>query len=329
MKLVYSVEEQEWRDFVLEAPGGNIFQTPEMARVYERTSGYEPISIFVTEEDQIKGLALASLLWNGRWPLRPLSSRCVLQGGPLYSEPRYARALLRGLDGLVSKRALYTEVRNLREMPSQVPTFEASGYTFAPHLNYHLDLSQGEEAVWSSMSKGRRRGITKSEKAGLEFSELQNRSQLPMFYEMLEETYSEVGIPLADKSLFLAAYRHLRPLQEVKFFLCHHHGEPIACRALLIFRKTIYDWYAGFLRTHRTKRPNDFLVWNILKWGVKNEYEDFDFGGAGSPKEEYGPREFKRSFGGKLVEPGRFEKVYKPTLFSFSKKMLRFFRRLL
>lgn len=329
MKFVYSIDKEDWREFVCGIPEGNIFQTPEMAEVYEDTRGYEPIAIFALEDDEVRGLALASLIWNGRWPLKAFSSRCIVQGGPLCTRLSYASPLLDGLDGLVSRRSLYTEVRNLWEMPSQVPAYEASGYTFVPHLNYHLDLSQGEEAIWSGMSKGRRRGITKAEKAGLEFSELQNRSQLPMFYEMLEETYSEVGIPLADKSLFLAAYRHLRPLQEVKFFLCHHQGEPIACRALLIFRKTIYDWYAGFLRTHRTKRPNDFLVWNILKWGVKNEYEDFDFGGAGSPKEEYGPREFKRSFGGKLVEPGRFEKVYKPTLFSFSKKMLRFFRRLL
>ncbi|MCJ2557191.1 MAG: aminoacyltransferase, partial [Candidatus Thermoplasmatota archaeon] len=65
MKLIREVKEQEWRDFVREIPEGNIFQTPEMARVYEKTQGYEPIRIFAVQNGEIQGVLLATLLWTG------------------------------------------------------------------------------------------------------------------------------------------------------------------------------------------------------------------------------------------------------------------------
>jgi len=38
----------------------------------------------------------------------------------------------------------------------------------------------------------------------------------------------------------------------------------------------------------------------------------FNFGGAGKPGQPYGPREFKKDFGGKLVEYGRHHLVLSP-----------------
>ncbi|MCK4949698.1 MAG: GNAT family N-acetyltransferase [Thermoplasmata archaeon] len=327
MKLTTEVDGTQWRDFVNQSPRGNIFQTPEMADVYKDTLSYDPVSLFALEKGEIQGLALAHLIWNGKGMMKKFSTRCILQGGPICRSAEVGRALLGRLDELVRRRALYSEIRNLWEFEDPFSQFKSTGYVFEPHMNYLLDLRVGEEGLWLAIAKGRRRGVRKGEKAGLEFSELSDKEQLPVFYKILEETYSDVRIPLADKSLFTAAYKNLNPLQEAKFFLCHTGGEPIACRVVLIHKKTMYDWYAGFLRDQRTTRPNDFLVWNILKWGVKNGYEVFDFGGAGSPKEEYGPREFKRSFGGELVEPGRLKKVYKPRQLWITNKAFRFCRR--
>ena len=36
----------------------------------------------------------------------------------------------------------------------------------------------------------------------------------------------------------------------------------------------------------------------------------YDFGGAGWPDEEYGPRDFKAKFGGDLVCYGRYRRIY-------------------
>ncbi|MFQ6127885.1 MAG: lipid II:glycine glycyltransferase FemX [Thermoplasmata archaeon] len=326
--MIREVDTKDWRSFIENAPGGNIFQTPEMAEVFESAERYRPISLFAVENDEIHGLVLATLIWNGGGFMKRFSTRCVLQGGPLFSKASILPILLRELDRLASESALYTEIRNLWDVSSDIPAYESTGFAYEPHLNFHIDLGRGEEELWSDISKGRRKGIKKAERAGLDFVPAKTSSQIDISYEILKKTYSGVGVPLADKTLFESAFRILGPRQYARFFLCLHEGEPIACRAVLSFKGTIHDWYGGSLAEHRAKKPDEFLIWNVLKWGISEGFEVFDFGGAGSPTEDYGPREFKRRFGGKMVEPGRFKKINKPRLLWISGRAYRIYRRL-
>lgn len=328
MRIVHEFEEQEWRDFVAGIFGGSIFQTPEMAKIFEMTLGYEPVQVFVTDKGEIQGLVLASLVSNGKGIFRSFATRCIVQGGPLGLRFRTTSAVLKELDTLVARRALYSEIRNLYENKDLIPLFKSVGFSFAPHLNYLIDLRKGEEQLWSEMSKGRRKGISQAERRNLEIMEIEGESQIDSFYGILSKSYSRVRIPLASKSFFQSAFKILSPLNEVKFYVCKHEDRPIACRTILLFGKTIYDWYAGSLAEEKGKKSDEFLVWNILKWGISEGFTSFDFGGAGSPEEEYGPREFKRRFGGRLIEPGRFKKVYKPTQLWISSRAYDVYRRL-
>ncbi len=47
-----------------------------------------------------------------------------------------------------------------------------------------------------------------------------------------------------------------------------------------------------------------------MEWGSENKFNIFDFGGAGKPGEEYGVRNFKKRFGGKSVNFGRYELIH-------------------
>ena len=56
-------------------------------------------------------------------------------------------------------------------------------------------------------------------------------------------------------------------------------------------------------------------------------YTIFDFGGAGKPNEEYGVRDFKKKYGGKLVNFGRYEKVHSPKKLKVSKQVFKLVRK--
>jgi len=328
LRIVQDIDEQDWRDFVVGNSGGNIFQTPEMAKVYEETVGFEAIPMFAIEKGEVQSLVLGNLISDGKGLLRRFTSRCIIQGGPLYSDSAHAATVLGEVDSLVARRALYAEIRNLQEARDLVPLCGSVGFSFEPHLNYIIDLRKDEEELWSNLSKGRRKGISRAEKMGLRIEEAENENQIEVLYDIVRQSYSNLRLPLADRTLFQSAFKILSPLKEVKFFRCKSGSDTIACRAVLLFGKTIYDWYAGSLIEEKGKKPDEYLVWHILKWGMSNGYEVFDFGGAGSPEEEYGPREFKRRFGGKLIEPGRFKKVYKPRQLWMSGKAYELYRRL-
>ena len=57
---------------------------------------------------------------------------------------------------------------------------------------------------------------------------------------------------------------------------------------LLIFKSEYRDKF----------KENWQQIWNIIKWANTQKYHRFDFGGGGVVGEPYGPREFKRRFGG-------------------------------
>ncbi|RLI52815.1 MAG: GNAT family N-acetyltransferase, partial [Candidatus Thorarchaeota archaeon] len=75
--------------------------------------------------------------------------------------------------------------------------------------------------------------------------------------------------------------------------------------------------------------PNELLMWHILRWGVENGYRVYDFGGAGKPDEEYGVRDFKAKFGGKLVCYGRNTCEHAPFLLKISQIGYQLVRRFL
>jgi lipid II:glycine glycyltransferase (peptidoglycan interpeptide bridge formation enzyme) len=53
------IDTQKWREFVNKHPNGNIFQTPEMYSVYQKTPKYFPIILVCQEMD---GVILGVLL---------------------------------------------------------------------------------------------------------------------------------------------------------------------------------------------------------------------------------------------------------------------------
>ena len=76
------------------------------------------------------------------------------------------------------------------------------------------------------------------------------------------------------------------------------------------------------------KYPNDLLPWEIFLWGIKNKYSTFDFGGAGKPDIPYGVRDYKKKFGGEIVEYGRYLNVHSPSLMRLGRLGLKIWKKI-
>ena len=113
------------------------------------------------------------------------------------------------------------------------------------------------------------------------------------------------------------------------FVVCNAEGEMLGCRFGLLFRDSIYGWYAGSDSQYYSLFPNDLLIWETLRWGIKKGYKTFDYGGAGEPNKPYGVRAFKQQMGGELVNYGRYERIHRPIMYRIGvlgMKMLKLFR---
>ncbi|MDR7665082.1 GNAT family N-acetyltransferase [Methanosarcina sp. Z-7115] len=320
MSLVtIDINDEKWDEFVFNHPYGNIFQTTSIYDVYKATKNYTPIKICSIDEvtGEINGILLGVIINElnailGSDFLGSFSTHSVVHSGPLVSDNSFGTLskLIVEYDKVAENKSLYNEIWNLFDRGSSFNNLD--NYIYEGHLNFLINLDQSEDELWREIHKARKKNINRATKGGVIVEEINNKKMIPIFYKLLKETYDNVKIPLADITLFESAFEQLVPKNMAKFFLARHEDQYIGARAVLTYKNFVHDWYAGASNNALSLYPNDFLVWHILKWGIENNYKVFDFGGAGKPDVEYGPREFKRRFGGELVNYGRYRLTYSP-----------------
>jgi lipid II:glycine glycyltransferase (peptidoglycan interpeptide bridge formation enzyme) len=128
----------------------------------------------------------------------------------------------------------------------------------------------------------------------------------------MADTHRRLRVPFQSIELFRAAYEWLFPRGRAMFLSARRGDHTIAVRVVLIHDRIAYDWYSGSAPDAGDVHAEEGLVWAAMLQAKDRGATRFDFGGAGVPTEEYGPREFKRRFGGAMTNFGRFTKVLRP-----------------
>ena len=147
--------------------------------------------------------------------------------------------------------ALYTEVRNLSKMNELQPVLNNNGFVYEDHLNFLIDLNRPPEKILQSFGRSTRKHIRrKIKKEEVVIEEVVRREQLALFYELLKKTYAAAQVPLADQSLFRAAFDVLHPQGMVKFLLAKVCDNYAAGSVELIYKDMIYGWYKSLPDTN-------------------------------------------------------------------------------
>ena len=312
-----------WSEFTGKHPEGGIFQSPEMYDFWSRTEGHEPLVVFTADgPGRITGQLAGVVIREGSGLKGRLSARAVVTGGPLAEgdDPVIAGELLDAWDRLASRKALYTQFRNQRDMRALHAVFAARGYTCEPHLNYLTDLSPDEETLWQRVQPRRRNEIRKALKEGVTVAEAAPGDNI---HGPLRELYERIRLPLPGPGFFETAREQLGPAGLYRAFGAYLGGKLIGTMIVLCYGNRVTNWYAGSYREHYGSNPNDLLPWEVMRWAKRNGYRVFDFGGAGHPAKPYGVRDYKAKFGGEEVCYGRYEKIHHPVLYRIARAGFR------
>lgn len=332
MKVVQQLDTGIWRDVVHSNSQGNIFHTPEMFEVISRTKGSRPeLWAVVDDKSQVLNMLLPVRVTLVDGLGRSFTTRSIVYGGIFYTgDNRQLKALDLLLQAYVkqTRGTLFTELRHQTENTWLQPVLQHHHFSLEEHCNYLINLNLPVEQVWQNIGKSARKKIARIQRQQ-EFTieELHDRTLLPIWYSLIQKTYANARVPLADYSLFEAAFDVLYPKGMIQFLLGRVGEHYVAGSVALLYKETIYGWYRGFNRDYSAYLPNDVMVWHLLKWGVENGYKQFDFGGAGKPSQEYGPRAFKAKFGGDLVVYNRNTYLHAPLRLKLSEAGYGFLRK--
>ena len=212
---------------------------------------------------------------------------------------------------------IYIETRNFHDYSKWRNIFEANGFAYQPHLNYHVDTTSLDQAQ-SRIGKHRWRYIRLSMRDGATIVANPTLEQVQAFYTILQDLYrTKVRTPLWSWEFF----ERLFHTEHARYILVELDGQIVGGTACVCLPgKAVYEWYACGLDNCRDDiRPLSVAIWGEMQYAAENGYPLFDFMGAGTPDEPYGVRDFKAEFGGKLVEHGRFLCIRKPLLYWIGK----------
>jgi len=334
MKIVTQLELTNWRNFINNHPQANIFHTPEMFEVFSRTKGYRPLLwAAVGDSGEVYALLLpVEIMLYDRLPKS--MARMIVYGGVLCdSSPKGSEGLSILLDAYKKAtrgKNLYTELRNISDTANHQPILTKHDFIYEDHLNYLINLDRSPEELLNSIGKRTRKHISRGlRKDDLCVEVVDDREGIDLCYELIHTTYQNASVPIADRSLFEAAYDVLFDQGMVQFLLAKVKGKPAAASVELVFKGVIYGWYSGMNREYTSYTPNEMLMWHILQWGAENGCHLYDFGGAGKPDEDYGVRDFKAKFGGDLVNFGRNKYIAFPLFYKFTEFSYKVARRVL
>jgi serine/alanine adding enzyme len=314
------ISRDQWMNYIDKHPDATFFHTPFIYDVFDDMPNLKPFALFTLDEkDNIRAM-LTGFRQNVKTGLLySISSRAVIPQSPIYNDKIALTFLLEKYKEIYSKDVVYCEIHNHIIDEKVKDIYMNSGYVFNPHLNYIVDC-RDKEVVLSRFSKSKKRQINKSVKAGAIIVQNPTQKQLKEFYNILKNLYDNtVKKPIFDFSFFEKLDKINSEKFYVKFLLVEYKNKIIGGIVAPVSDDVIHEYYiAGLDRDYKNIYPSVMATWAAIDYACNNGLTEFDFMGAGSPNKDYGVRDFKAKFGGKLIKPGRYQLIHSPLMYKIA-----------
>ena len=367
--LTYTeIDREAWSRLVQTSRTGTWFQSPEAYELFASLPEmFTPFAFGVVgkpESDSgqiieatLRGVCVGYVTKEKSRLRQFFTRRAIILGGPCLAEDatdEEVTALLSTLNAQLStlnaqhstlNTPIYIEIRNFNDYSRWRGAIEAAGFSYQPHLNFHVDCTD-KQKMWERLSDNRKRQIKRGkptpdpylgqsdaprcssrsncqaeailhlkggEKEGKDVSEQDVRE----WYAILQELYrTKVKTPLWSVEFFVQAYK-----QGVgHFLLIRHEGKIIGGSMVVKSSDAVYEWYeCGMNAAYKEQYPSVMATWAGMQYAHEQGCARYDMMGAGVPGVPYGVRDFKAEFGGTQVEHGRWLYVAKPWLYAIGK----------
>lgn len=319
------IDREEWRRLVQSSETGTWFQTPDAYDFYASMPElFKPFAVGLTcdpagTQTQLRAVCVGYVTVEKNAIKQFVMRRAIIVGGPCLADDcinEEVSLLLSTLRQQLSTGAdapIYIESRNFNDYSRWKGAFEAAGFDYVPHLNFHIDTSS-MEIVDTNLGKSRKRDIRTTIREGVSVIEHPTDKQVCEYYKVLDNLYrTKVKTPLFPLSFFLALNKH----KDGRLLLMEYQGRIIGGTVCVEqTNKCIYEWFVcGEDGVYPHVFPSCYATYAGIKYAAEHNCPRFDMMGAGKPDEAYGVRDFKAKFGGKEVEHGRFLCITKPVLY--------------
>ena len=289
MQRVNPAEDSNWNALLTTQPKRSLFHTAEWAKVLAETYGYTPVCFRTMAADGeyswLPLMEVDSWLTGRRGISLPFTDDCE----PLCQEAGTFQRLFRDAVEFGKSRGWkYIEFRGGRELFHEVP----ASLSFYGHS---LDLTAGEDNLFSCLESSVRRAIRKAEKAGVTVEVLQSQEAMRIFYVLQCQTRKKHGLPPQPLAFFLNIHRHVLSQNMGMVVLASHLGRPVAGSVYFNYGAEAVYKYGASDEAFQDLRGGNLVMWAAIKEYVRRGAKRLDLGRTSVGNE--GLRKFKLGWG--------------------------------
>jgi len=291
-----------WNELVSHTPNDihSIYQTYEWAKLMKETCSLTPVFLLVYKNFNIIGGQLFF-----RKPIFFFLRSYESQGGPLViDEDNFETVETVVIENYqkIWNLSLYLLTRPKISDNSDTKYLE-KGFQKSKFYTFLLNLNTNEKELWDSFHKHIRNSVRKAEKSGLKFIEAETWEGWLKFYRLHVDHSNRRGIAPKSEEFFKILFEQFIPKDMAKLFVVHDEGDLVGGMLFLKFQN-VMTYYIGVSDDNYSKcSPNDFLMWNSIRWGSGNKIETLDLGDTWPYPEShlFSIHKFKEKWGGTLI----------------------------
>lgn len=287
IKSYTPADKEAWDRFVIDTQGSGFFHLSGWKEIIENAFGHKAHYILALEDEKIAGIL----------PVFELKSR--LFGHSLVSVPFTVYggvcALNEHVEGLLFRSAStlgrlmgvdYVELRNQRR-----PLIEKKGWLIKDlYVTFQKEIYSDLDANFDAIPRKQRRMVRQGMKAGL-ISKVGGAEYLKGFYEIYARNKRYLGTPVFPLKFF----ENIMQAFPQTFILSVWKDNVMAAAVMtFVFKDMLMPYFSGDSKEYIKYAINDFMYWELMRYGCEKGFKVFDFGRS---KKGTGSYDFKRHWG--------------------------------
>jgi hypothetical protein len=289
LKILNPNDHPDWDVKLGRSNDSCFFQTAAWARVLEASYGFKPKYFGMLETDRFALLMpfmeIRSFLTGKRGVSLPFTDHCP----PVVSN-------IEDLPAAVQAAIDYGERNGWSYLEWRHSGYSAGIHPPSETYYFHeIDLTKTDAELFQQLNDNNRRNIRKAAREGLRVNIDSSLWSLREFYRLNLITRKRHGLPPQPFSFFRSVFDHVLSTGYGVIVTATHEEKVIAASVFFRFgTKALYKYGASELK-YQSLRPNNFVLWEALRWLKDRGVETIDLGRT--DPNNTGLLQFKRTWG--------------------------------
>ncbi|MBI4893685.1 MAG: FemAB family PEP-CTERM system-associated protein [Acidobacteria bacterium] len=313
VRPITPADEPAWDAFVHAHEHGSPFHLLAWRNSMRRIFGYAPRYLVAEEDGRIRAVLPLFLVSSPVTGRILLSTPFAVYGGVLADGDESRVAMGRAVEEEGRReRVQYVELRNAHEG-------QCLGFArVRRYVTFTQELSGTEENLLETIPRKTRAAVRKSLK--FDFSSRPTREVEP-FANLYLANLKRLGTPAFPLKHFRILLEEFQAGADIREMLLD--GGLAAAVFVFYFRDQVLPYYGASDPAFHPQQPNNYMYWELMRWGLNHGYRLFDFGR--SKTQESGSFDFKAHWGMTMRElPYEIHLVRRRELPNFSPNNPRF-----